>query len=37
LSFEQIAQLHGRTNGSIIARLVRLGKIAANAPVKRTA
>jgi len=27
MSFEQIAQIHSRTNGSIVARLVRLGKI----------
>jgi len=29
LSFEQIAQSHNRTSGSIISRLVRLGKISA--------
>jgi superfamily II RNA helicase len=34
MSFEQIAQLHSRTNGSIIARLVRLGKIAAGQHAK---
>ena len=29
MTFEQIAQSHNRTNGSIISRLVRLGKISA--------
>ena len=33
-SFEKIAQMHDRTNGSIIARLVRLGKISAGQPRK---
>ena len=37
MNFEQIAQLHSRTNGSIISRLVRLGKIAAGPPEKKTA
>ncbi|HEY7352227.1 MAG TPA: hypothetical protein VH596_05615 [Terriglobales bacterium] len=34
MNFEQIAQLHSRTNGSIIARLVRLGKISAGQHAK---
>lgn len=33
-SFEKIAQMHNRTNGSIVARLVRLGKISAGQPRK---
>ena len=33
-SFEKIAQMHDRTNGSIVARLVRLGKISAGQPRK---
>lgn len=37
MSFEQIAQLHCRTNGSIISRLVRLGKISAGAEIRKTA
>jgi hypothetical protein len=37
MSFEQIAQLHSRTNGSIISRLVRLGKISAGQPMRKTA
>lgn len=37
MSFEQIAQLHRRTNGSIISRLVRLGKISAGPQAKKTA
>ena len=37
MSFEQIAQLHSRTNGSIISRLVRLAKISADPPVQKTA
>ena len=37
MSFEQIAQLHSRTNGSIISRLVRLGKISAAQQAKKTA
>lgn len=37
LSFEQIAQIHNRTNGSIISRLVRLGKISAAQPARKTA
>jgi hypothetical protein len=35
-SFEKIAQMHDRTNGSIVARLVRLGKISAGRPSKTT-
>jgi hypothetical protein len=34
MSFEQIAQLHSRTNGSVISRLVRLGKISAGQHAK---
>lgn len=37
VSFDQIAHLHSRTTGSIVARLVRLGKISAAAPVRKTA
>ena len=37
LSFEQIAKSHNRTTGSIIARLVRLGKISAGPQKQRTA
>ena len=36
-SFEKIAQMHNRTNGSIVARLVRLGKISARPQVRSTA
>ncbi len=35
LSFEQIARTHNRTNGSIVARLVKLGRISAAAPQAR--
>ncbi len=37
ISFDQIAQLHGRTTGSIVARLVRLGKISAGQQMRKTA
>ena len=37
MSFEQIAQIHNRTNGSIISRLVRLGKISAAPQAQKTA
>lgn len=37
ISFERIAQIHNRTNGSIIARLVRLGKISAGSQARKTA
>jgi hypothetical protein len=37
LNFEQIAQIHSRTNGSIISRLVRLGKISGNLQARKTA
>jgi superfamily II RNA helicase len=37
MSFERIAQLHNRTNGSIVARLVRLGKISAAPQACKTA
>jgi len=37
ISFERIAQMHSRTNGSIVARLVRLGKISAGPQVRKTA
>ncbi len=37
LSFEEIAGSHHRTNGSIISRLVRLGKISAGAQTRRIA
>jgi hypothetical protein len=36
-SFERIAQMHNRTNGSIVARLVRLGKISVRPQVRNTA
>jgi hypothetical protein len=36
-TFEQIAQIHNRTNGSIISRLVRLGKISAAPQGQKTA
>lgn len=36
-SFEKIAQMHNRTNGSIVARLVRLGKISAGPQPRKTA
>ena len=36
-SFEKIAQMHNRTNGSIVARLVRLGKISAAPEPRKTA
>jgi hypothetical protein len=37
MSFDQIAHLHSRTTGSIVARLVRLGKISAAQQMRRTA
>jgi len=37
ISFERIAEMHSRTNGSIIARLVRLGKISAGPQVRKSA
>jgi hypothetical protein len=37
ISFDQIAQLHSRTAGSIVARLVRLGKISAGPQARKTA
>jgi hypothetical protein len=37
MTFEQIAQIHNRTNGSIVARLVRLGKISAGPQAQKTA
>jgi len=37
MSFERIAQMHSRTNGSIVARLVRLGKISAHPQARKTA
>ncbi len=37
MSFERIAQMHNRTNGSIIARLVRLGKISVSPQPRKTA
>jgi hypothetical protein len=36
-SFETIAKLQCRTVGSIVARLIRLGKISASVPDRRTA
>ena|SRR5437868_210798 len=37
LSFEQIAKSHNRTSGSIITRLVRLGKISPGTQTRKTA
>jgi hypothetical protein len=37
MSFEQIAHVHSRTTGSIVARLVRLGKISAGQQMPRSA
>jgi hypothetical protein len=37
MSFEHIAQMHNRTNGSIVARLVKLGRISAGPQIRRTA
>ncbi len=37
MSFERIAEMHNRTNGSIVARLVRLGKISADPQARKTA
>jgi hypothetical protein len=37
ISFDQIAHIHSRTTGSIVARLVRLGKISAGQQLRRTA
>jgi hypothetical protein len=37
LSFEQIAKTHNRTSGSIVARLVRLGKISAGPQARKSA
>jgi len=37
MTFEQIAQVHNRTNGSIISRLVRLGRISARPQGQKTA
>ena len=37
MSFEQIARMHNRTNGSIVARLVKLGRISAGPQVRKTA
>jgi hypothetical protein len=37
LSFEQIAKSHNRTSGSIVARLVRLGKISVGPQGRKTA
>ena len=36
VAFQEIAKLHNRTVGSIIARLVRLGKITAVPQVRKT-
>jgi hypothetical protein len=37
MSFEHIARTHSRTNGSIVARLVKLGRISAGVQVRKTA
>lgn len=36
LSFEQIAKSHNRTTGSIISRLVRLGKISSGTQARKS-
>jgi hypothetical protein len=37
IGFQEIAKIHNRTVGSIIARLVRLGKISAGPQARKTA
>jgi len=37
IAFQEIAKIHNRTVGSIIARLVRLGKISAGPQARKTA
>lgn len=37
ISFQEIAKLHSRTAGSIVARLIRLGKISAGGTARKTA
>jgi hypothetical protein len=37
INFQQIASIHGRTAGSIVARLIRLGKISATKPASKSA
>ena len=37
INFQEIARGHGRTVGSIVARLIRLGKISADAQTRRSA
>jgi hypothetical protein len=37
IAFQEIAKIHNRTVGSIIARLVRLGKITAGPQARKTA
>ena len=37
INFQEIARGHGRTVGSIVARLIRLGKISASAQTRRSA
>lgn len=37
INFQEIARGHGRTVGSIVARLIRLGKISASAQARKSA
>jgi hypothetical protein len=37
INFQEIARGHGRTVGSIVARLIRLGKISATAQARKSA
>jgi len=37
IAFQEIAKIHSRTVGSIIARLVRMGTISANPQTRKTA
>lgn len=37
INFQEIARSHGRTVGSIVARLIRLGKISAATHTRKTA
>jgi hypothetical protein len=37
MNFAQIARIHNRTNGSIVARLVKLGRISAGPQAVKTA
>lgn len=37
INFQEIARIHCRTAGSIVARLIRLGKISAGGPARKSA